>query len=419
MIKKARVAPRNGLIAALDIGTSKMCCFIARVAEDGRPSIAGIGHQISRGVRNGAIIDMEQAELALRTTVHAAEQMAGDTIQEVVINLSGGYPASQTVGVEVPISGREVADHDLHRVLMQGAQVHGPVDRRLIHSIPVSYSIDGSKGIRDPRGMFAEKLGVDMHVVTAAAGAVKNLTTCVARCHLEPRAIVVSPYAAGLASLVDDEMDLGVTVIDMGAGTTSLAVFFDGHVVYTDSVPIGGGPVTNDIASGLSTPLAHAERIKTHYGNSIATPADEREIIHVPQVGEEETGISNQIPRSILIGIVQPRLEETFELVRSRLESSGFDKIAGRRVVLTGGASQLSGVRELAGLVLDKQVRMGRPIRVHGLADATGGPAFATGAGLLTFALEGESQQPRSARGSEAHGSGFLGRIGSWLKENF
>jgi cell division protein FtsA len=258
-----------------------------------------------------------------------------------------------------------------------------------------------------------------MHVVTAAAGAVKNLTTCVARCHLEPRAIVVSPYAAGLASLVDDEMDLGVTVIDMGAGTTSLAVFFDGHVVYTDSVPIGGGHVTNDIARGLSTPLAQAERIKTLYGNCIATPADEREIIHVPQVGEEETGISNQIPRSILIGIVQPRLEETFELVRSRLESSGFDKIAGRRVVLTGGASQLSGVRELAALVLDKQVRMGRPIRVHGLADATGGPAFATGAGLLTFALEGESQQPRSARGSEAQSSGFLGRIGSWLKENF
>jgi cell division protein FtsA len=345
--------------------------------------------------------------------------MAGDTIQEVVINLSGGYPASQTVGVEVPISGREIVDHDLHRVLMQGAQVHGPIDRRLIHSIPVSYSIDGSKGIRDPRGMFAEKLGVDMHVVTAAAGAVKNLTTCVARCHLEPRAIVVSPYAAGLASLVDDEMDLGVTVIDMGAGTTSLAVFFDGHVVYTDSVPIGGGHVTNDIARGLSTPLAHAERIKTLYGNCIATPADEREIIHVPQVGEEETGISNQIPRSILIGIVQPRLEETFELVRSRLESSGFDKIAGRRVVLTGGASQLSGVRELAALVLDKQVRMGRPIRVHGLADATGGPAFATGAGLLTFALEGESQQPRSARGGETHSSGLFGRIGSWLKENF
>jgi cell division protein FtsA len=161
MIKKTRVPPRNGLIAALDIGTSKMCCFIARVGDDGRPTVVGIGHQLSRGVRSGAIIDMEQAELALRTTVHAAEQMAGETIQDVVINLSGGYPASQTVGVEVPISGREIAEHDLHRVLLQGAQVHGPVDRRLIHSIPVGYSIDGSKGIRDPRGMFAEKLGVD------------------------------------------------------------------------------------------------------------------------------------------------------------------------------------------------------------------------------------------------------------------
>lgn len=419
MIKKTRVAPRNGLVAALDIGTSKICCFIARVSEDANPSVVGIGHHLSRGVRGGAIIDMEQAELAVRSTVHAAEQMAGETIKDVVINLSGGYPASQTIGVEVPLSGREVGDHDLHRVLMQGSQINGSHDRRLIHSIPVGYSIDGSRGIRDPRGMYGDRLGVDMHVVTAQVGAVKNLTGCVARCHLEPRAIVVSPYAAGLAALVDDEMDLGVTVIDMGAGATTLAVFFDGHVVYTDSVPIGGGHVTNDIARGLSTPLAHAERVKTLYGNCIATPADEREIIHVPQVGEEETGFSNQIPRSILIGVVQPRLEETFELVRSRLESSGFDKIAGRRVVLTGGASQLSGVRELAALVLDKQVRMGRPIRVHGLADATGGPAFATAAGLLTFALDAESQQSRPMRSDQSPPSGLLGRFGSWLKENF
>ncbi len=419
IMKRPRVAARNGLLSALDIGTSKICCFIARVAGDERPSVIGIGHQLSRGVRTGAIIDMEQAETALRATVHAAEQMAGETISEVIINLSGGYPASQTVGVEVPLSGREVADQDLHRVLAQGHQVNGAHDRRLIHSIPVGYSIDGSRGIRDPRGMYGERLGVDMHVITAATGAVKNLTGCVARCHLETRAIVVSPYAAGMAALVNDEMDLGVTVVDMGAGTTSVAVFFDGQVVYTDSVPIGGGHVTNDIARGLSTPLIHAERVKTLYGNCIATPADEREIIHVPQVGEEEFGIPNQIPRSILIGIVQPRLEETFELVRSRLESSGFDKIAGRRVVLTGGASQLGGIRELAALVLDKQVRMGRPIRTHGLADATAGPAFAVAAGLLAFALDAETHQPRPNRAGATSGTGMLGRFGSWLKENF
>ena len=418
-MKKARVAARNGLLGALDIGTSKICCFIARIGEDDRPSVTGIGHHLSRGVRAGAIVDMEQAEMAVRATVHAAEQMAGETITEVIINLSGGYPASQTVGVEVPLSGREVADHDLQRVLAQGHQINGAHDRRLIHSIPVGYSIDGSKGIRDPRGMYGDRLGVDMHVITAQTGAVKNLTSCVARCHLSTGAIVVSPFAAGLSCLVDDEMDLGVTVVDMGAGTTSVAVFFDGQVVFTDSLPIGGGHVTNDIARGLSTPLVHAERVKTLYGNCLATPADEREIIHVPQVGEEEFGIPNQIPRSILIGIVQPRLEETFELVRSRLESSGFDKIAGRRVVLTGGASQLGGVRELAGLVMDKQVRMGRPIRTHGLADSTGGPAFAAAAGLLAFALDSESQQPKPHKAGAAPETGLFGRFGSWLRENF
>jgi cell division protein FtsA len=418
-MKKPRIAPRNGLLAAIDIGTSKICCFIARIGDDGRPSVIGIGHHISRGLRGGAIIDMEQAEMAILTTVHAAEQMAGETIQEVVLNLSGGYPASQTIGVEVPISGREVGDHDLQRVLMQGSQINGSHERRLIHSIPVGYSIDGSKGIRDPRGMYGDRLGVDMHVVTAAAGAVKNLTTCVGRCHLNIRALVVSPYASGLASLVDDEMDLGVTVIDMGAGTTTLAVFFDGHAVYTDSVPIGGGHVTNDIARGLSTPLVQAERMKTLYGNCIASPSDEREIIHVPQVGEEDSGLTNQVPKSILVGVIQPRLEETFELVRSRLEASGFDRVAGRRVVLTGGASQLSGVRELAALVLDKQIRMGRPIRIHGLADATGGPAFATAAGLLSYALQSEAEQPKPGRSSNMPPAGMLGRIGLWLRDNF
>lgn len=418
-MKKPRIASKNGLMAAIDVGTSKICCFIARMGEDGRPHVVGIGHHLSRGVRGGAIIDMEQAEMAVLTTVHAAEQMAGETIEDVVLNLSGGYPASQTVGVEVPLAGREVGEHDLHRVLMHGSQINGNSERRLIHSIPVGYSIDGSKGIRDPRGMFGDRLGVDMHVVTAAAGAVRNLTTCVAKCHLDIKALVVSPYASGLAALVDDEMDLGVTVIDMGAGTTSLAVFFDGHVVYTDSVPIGGAHVTNDIARGLSTPLVHAERMKTLYGNCLATPADEREIIQVPQVGEEETGITNPIPRSILIGIIQPRLEETFELVRSRLEASGFDRVAGRRVVLTGGASQLGGVRELAALVLDKQVRMGRPIRVHGLADATGGPAFTTAAGLLTYALQAEPETMKPTRPEGDLSGGLFGRFGSWLKENF
>ena len=421
-MKKPRIVPRSSLIASLDIGSSKICCFIARPGDDNKLKVIGIGHHLSRGVRGGTIIDMEQAELAISTTVHAAEQMAGETIRTVIVNLSGGYPSSQTLSIEIPMNGREVTDHDVGRVLHQGGQFDSAADRRLIHSIPVGYSIDGAKGIRDPRGMYGERLGVDMHVITAASGAVRNITNCVARCHLEVQSLVVSPYASGLSALVDDEIDLGVTLIDMGAGTTNLAVFIDGHVVYTDSVPIGGSHVTNDLARGLSTPLAHAERLKTLYGHCRVSPADEREMIQVPQVGEDHHQPTNPVPRSLLIGIIQPRLEETFELVRTRLEQSGFDKVAGRRVVLTGGASQLAGVRELAQLVLDKQVRMGRPLHIDGLADATNGPAFATAAGLLTFAAqtEVEMSEMRKERVTSLQASnGLLGRVSYWLKENF
>ena len=292
-------------------------------------------------------------------------------------------------------------------------------ERELIHSIPVGYTIDGNRGIRDPRGMFGDRLGASMHVVTAASGAVRNLSTVVERAHLDIDQLVVSPYASGLATLVEDEIDLGVTLIDMGGGTTSLAVFFDGAVVHTDTVPVGGCHVTNDVARGLSTPLIEAERLKTLYGSAIASASDERELIDVPLVGEDNRSQPNHVPKSYLNQIIQPRLEETFELVRGQLEASGFDKLAGRRVVLTGGASQLQGVRELAAAVLDKQVRMGRPIRLQGLAESTGGPAFATAAGLLAYAVAEITDRPGRMALRVPPSAGLFGRFGHWLRENF
>ena len=415
---------RGGFAAALDIGSSKVCCFIARVDEDGHPRVVGIGQQASRGIKGGAIVDMELAEASVLNAVHAAEQMAGTTIDRVVVNLSGGYPASSTVGVEVSLNGHEVGEADLRRALTYGHQTqvqrqHEDQGRQLIHSIPTGYSIDGSRGIRDPRGMFGEQLGVHMHIITASAGAVRNVGTCIQRCHLEPAAFVVSPYASGLACLVEDEMELGVTVIDMGGGTTTIAGFYENNVIFTDVIPVGGNHVTSDIARGLSTPLAHSERMKTLYGHVIAAPTDERELIDVPQVGEDETSESQQIPRSLLVGIIQPRVEETLELVRSRLELSGFDKIAGRRVVLTGGASQLPGTRELASTVLDKQVRIGRPTHVGGLAEATAGPAYATCAGLLNYAATAEVAMPGEASPEPRELGGLMGRLGHWLREHF
>jgi cell division protein FtsA len=413
------MAQRNGLIAAVDVGTTKVCCFIARVQDDGSPRIVGIGHQLARGMKNGAVVDMEDLETSIRASVDAAEEMAGERIRTVAVNISGGQPASTNVKVEVAMNGHPVNEADIRRMLEHGRAHHESHERELIHAIPVDYTIDGNEGIKDPRGMFGERLGVAIHVISAGIGPVRNLSTVVNRCHLDIEARVISPYAAGMACLVEDEKELGVTCIDMGGGTTSIAVFMGGQLVHTDVIAVGGGHVTSDIARGLSTPVIHAERLKTLYGSAIPSPSDDREILKVPLVGEDEDGASNQVPRSMLIQIVQPRLEETFEMVRASLEQSGFDKMAGRRVVLTGGASQMQGARELAGMVLEKQVRLGRPVGLQGLPEATGGPAFSTCAGLIRYAMVHAPSPTRGRRPGGSDGGSGLGRLGAWLKRNF
>jgi cell division protein FtsA len=415
--KKIKRLTRGGTVAALDVGSTKVCCFIARVDDEDKIKVIGVGHQISQGVRAGAIIDMEAAETSIGAAVHAAEQMASETVHDVIVNISGGYPVSHTFNAEVPVAGTEVADADVRRALAHARSLQLSPDMQLVHAIPVGYALDGNRGIREPRNMRGDRLGVQVHAVATSATALRNLHTCVARCHLDIESAVVSPYAAGLACLVEDEMELGATCIDLGGGTTTMSVFSEGHLVWTDCIPVGGGHVTNDIARGLTTPVVHAERMKTLHGCAMASAADEREMIDVPQVGEEERGSVNQVPKSLLVGIIQPRLEEIFELVRSHLELSGYARLAGRRVVLTGGGSQLSGVRELAQLILDKQVRLGRPMRIGGLADANGGPAFATAAGLLIHSVRQPMELP--VTGHEAMvATGLWGRVGLWLREN-
>jgi cell division protein FtsA len=340
----------------------------------------------------------------------------------VLVNLATSHIESHGVTIEVTIAGHQVGDLDLRRALAHARSMERMGETELLHAIPTGYAIDGKRGIEDPRGMFGQALGVQLHAVTANVGAIKNLTTCIADTHLAVDRCCVSSYASGLSVLVDDEKQLGATIIDMGGGTTEIGVFLDGVLVHTDCVPVGGVHVTSDVARGLTTSLAHAERIKTLYGSCVATSTDDRELIDVPQIGEhgeDEPVQANHLPRSLLVCIIQPRLEETLELVRQHLEASGFYQVAGRRVVLTGGASQLPGARELAGLLLDKQIRIGRPLRVAGLAEATGGPAFSTCVGLLHFALSERAETPRQARALGSTPSGLFGRVGSWLKENF
>ncbi len=325
--RQTPVRPRGSLVAALDIGTTKICCFVARV--EAQPRIIGIGHQVARGMRGGAIIDLEAAGHSIRSAVHAAEEMAGETIERVVANLSGGYAASRILKTEIDTGRREISDADMHHVLERGYMMRDAADRQVIHSIPVGFSIDDSRGIRDPRGMVGERLGVNMHIVTAAKASVRNHAAVIGRSHLEVEALVVSPYAAGLACLVDDEMDLGVTVIDMGGGTTTIGVFFDGNLIFADAVPVGGSHVTNDIARGLSTPVAHAERLKALFGSAISSTLDEREMIAVPQIGEDEDGHVNHVPKSLLVSIIAPRIEETFEMVRTALRRAASTRLPG------------------------------------------------------------------------------------------
>ncbi|MFD2206346.1 cell division protein FtsA [Kiloniella antarctica] len=423
-MKRNPGAIKHGTVAAIDVGSSKVCCFIAQIDGDSPPKVIGIGQQASHGMKSGNIVDMEALEDSILNAVHAAEQMAGETVNALLVNLSGGAPSSHNINLEIAINGHEVTDTDLRQALEHASQVQGPQGdpeqgRQLIHSLPTGFTLDGNRGIKDPRGMHGEMLGVTMHLITAATNSLRNLTTCIKRCHLQPIAFVLSPYASGLSCLVDDEMELGVTLVDMGGTTTSIAVFSEGKLVFCDVIPVGGHHVTNDIARGLSTPVAEAERMKTLYGHAVATVTDEREMIDVPQVGEAAGSQPQQVPRSLLVGIIQPRLEETFEIVRSKLEMSGFDKVGGRRVVLTGGASQLPGLPDLASLILDKQVRIGRPIRVSGLADATGGPSFSTCSGLLTYATISHTEVQSEKTPEEPQPQNFVNKFGRWFRENF
>ncbi len=417
-VRKGLHKTSTGLLNGLDIGSSKVSCCITRPLQDGTLKVLGVGQHASKGIRSGAIVDMHSLEMAIRAAVHDAEKSANETIHDVFVSLSPNLVTSAMVRVEANISGHAVDETDVRKILAQAAQSAEKPNYDIIHSLTASYTIDAVQGIRDPRGMFGETLNCSVLVISAAKGPLKNLYACIERCHLTLSGLVVAPYASGLATLVEDELDLGATLIEMGAGSTSIAIFHDGRLTHIDYVPIGGSHVTNDLARGLSTPLSQAERIKNLYGSAMMSPSDSREMIAAPQIGEEPQAKGTQVTKAEVTRIIRPRIEEIFELIRERLKNVDADKIAGKRLVLTGGASQLPGVRELASLILDKQGRIGRPLYLTSPDSEIKSPAFATCAGLLEFA-RGEHLIEKAH--NQENASDFLnrfGRIGSWLREN-
>jgi cell division protein FtsA len=405
----------SGPFGVLDIGTTKIVCVIGRGESDGSIRVLGFGWQKGRGVRGGGITDVEEAERAIRAAVGTAEEMADTRLRAVVVNLSCGQPESRLFNVQWPVGGRAVTEADIRRVVLEGRARAASDGREIIHALPLGFAADDTQGVVDPRGIHCDNLVGRLHVVDAVSTALRTLGACVARCDLDIAELVCSPMAAGLATLVEDERLLGATLLDMGGGSTGMAVFAEGQLLHTAQLPVGGVHVTNDIARILSTPVAHAERLKTLYGSAHASPDDDREMLPVPLVGEEEHQIA-KVPRSMVVNIIKPRLEETFEMVKERLEASGLVRAAGQRVVLTGGASQLSGAREMAGRILGRQVRQGRPAPLRGLPDSATGPAFATVVGLLEWAA-GEGRRLNDIDLEPERPGGWVRRLVTFLRD--
>ena len=414
---------RTGLIAALDVGTSKTCCFIARVDGSGVPQIVGFGHHAAQGMRGGVIVDLEAAAASISDTIEAAERMAGETIKRVIVGVSAARTASHIVRSEIALNGRAIGGEEVTRALSAGRGMHPAADGDILHFLPLGYLVDGARGVRDPRGMYGERLGLDVHLVTAEAGPVRNLRACVERAHVEVEAMVVAGYAAGLAALTEDEKELGSTLIDMGGGTTGIAVFHEGELVFSDCIGLGGGLVTQDVAKLLATPINEAERLKARDASCMVTADDEQTYLMVPAIGETDLAEHVQVPRARLNRIVCDRVEETLEIVHSHLRDSGFGALGAGSIVLTGGASLLHGVERLAQQIFGKRVRIGRPLGIDGIPDQSSGPAFATCAGLLLYGLSDNPPLPAMPADHPGAGEtggmfGRIGRFGDWLRNN-
>ena len=425
-------ARKSAVLTVLDIGTTKISCVIARLEPtEAAPTglgrthhcrVLGIGHQRSRGVKGGAIIDMNEAERAIRTAIDAAERMAGITVESVIVTMTGGRIGSQHFMAEIGTSGRAIQDRDVERAMNSATAQSLGAGRAVLHSIPTAYRLDGSGSVREPRGMIAERLSVDMHVATTDTAAARNLMLAIERGHLEIEAMIATPYAAGLAVLDEDEAEMGVVVIDCGGGTTSAAVFAGGHLQHIDAIAVGGHHVTTDLARGLSMRLEDAERLKGLAASCFDEMGGDREMITIPQVGDDERATAAYVPRSHVTRIVRPRVEEILELMRDRLCNAGFAALLNRNVVLTGGASQLTGLTPLAQGILSKQLRLGRPMAIKGMPESAKSPAFAATVGLLIYPQVAALEHLGTGRGGamQATGtSGYLSRMGRWLKDSF
>jgi cell division protein FtsA len=405
--------PEKSLVVGLDVGTSKIVAIVGESQPDGGVEVIGLGSHPSTGLRRGVVVDMASTEQAIQRAVEEAELMAGCEIHSVYAGISGSHIRSLNSDGTVAIKDKEVTEGDVERVLDAARAVPVAADQKILHVLPQEYVIDNQDGIRQPIGMAGVRLEAHVHVVTAALSATQNISKCVARCGLTVDELIMQPLAASYAVLTDDEKDLGVCLVDIGAGTTDIAVFTDGAIRHTACIPIAGDQVTNDIAVALRTPTQHAEDIKIKYACALEQLARNDESIQVPSVGDRT---SRQLARQTLAQVVEARYRELFSLIQAELRRSGFENMIAAGLVMTGGASRIEGAEELAEEIFHMPVRLAVPQYVSGLSEVVSNAIHATGVGLLLYgnqAASGRSLLPTSG------GDTIFDRVRSWFRGEF
>jgi cell division protein FtsA len=410
----ARKADRN-VIVGLDIGTSKVVALVGEITADGSIEVIGLGSQPSRGLKKGVVVNIESTVQSIQRAVEEAELMADCEINAVYAGIAGSHVRSLNSHGVVAIRDREVTHGDVEHVIDAAKAVAIPADQRILHVLPQEFIIDGQEGIRDPIGMSGVRLEAKVHIVTGADSAAQNIIKCVQRCGLVVEDVVLEQLASSFAVLTDDEKELGVCLVDVGGGTTDIAVFGNGAIRHTAVIPIAGDQVTNDIAVSMRTPTQYAEDIKIRYACALSQLANPDESIEVPSVGDRP---ARRLARQTLAEIVEPRYEELFNLIREELRRSGFEEMIAAGIVLTGGSARMEGAIELAEEIFHVPVRLGLPGQVKGLSDVVRSPIYSTAVGLLLYARENSAPASRAAA-LGGNVAGVFERMKSWFKGNF
>ncbi len=401
---------QNEMIVGLDIGTSKVAAIIAEVDEAGEIEVIGVGFHSSRGMKKGVVVDIESTVQSIQRAVEEAELMADCQVHSVYAGVAGNHIKGMNSHGMVAIKDKnEVTLGDVERVVDAAQAVAIPAEQAILHVLPQEFIIDQQEGIREPVGMSGIRLDVKVHLVTAAESAIQNIEKCVRRCGLDVDDVILEPLASSYGVLTDDERDLGVCLIDIGGGTTDIAVFTEGAIRHTAVIPIAGDQVTNDIAVALRTPTPQAEEIKLRHGGALSKQVDENEEIDVPGVGDRPGA---RLSRHTLVSVIEPRFEELLTLVQSELKHAGYLELLGAGIVLTGGSAKTEGLAELAEEIFQMPVRVGSPAKVKGLAEVVNNPVYSTGVGLLIYGV-------KNRRGASAGGrsGGIIQRIRRWLNQ--